>query len=374
MIEVPEHIKQLKRYKPGVSAGELKKKYGLDRVARLNSNENTSEASPRAIQSIKKATAEARWYPDGACIDIREKIAKHIGVDTKNVIVGNGSEGVISYIFNAFFAPGDELLTSNGTFVATYIWAAANNIKVWKTPLTKNHAFDLVSIFQNITSSIKAIYLANPNNPTGSMFTESEFMAFMNRVPDDILIIVDEAYHEYALKLSDEYPNTALMNFSNVITLRTFSKAYGLAGVRIGYGIAGDSLIESLMKTKLTFEPSVIAQRAGIGALDDQDFVKNVVQRNKIELQKYYRFFDDLELNYPQSYGNFVMMDLGTERNVQHVYQELLKRGVMTRPLTAYGIPNGLRVTVGRPWENEMFFQAFTEVHDLLKEGFERSK
>lgn len=373
MIKVPEHIKQLKSYKAGISAGELKKKYGLNKVARLDSNENTAQASPRAIQAMKQATADARWYPDGACTEIRRKISEHIGVDTKNVVVGNGSESVLSYIFNAFFNPGDELLTSNGTFVATYIWAAANNIKVWKTALTQNYSFDLVSIFQNITSSVKAIYLANPNNPTGSMFTESEFMAVMNRVPDDILIIVDEAYHEYALKLSDEYPNTALMNFPNVITLRTFSKAYGLAGVRIGYGIADEILIESLMKMKLTFEPSVIAQAAGIGALDDQEFVDRVVQRNKIELQKYYQLFDDLELNYPKSYGNFVMIDLGMEQNVQHVHQQLLKRGVMTRPLAAYGLPKGLRVTVGRPWENEMFFRAFMEVHDLLKEGLKRS-
>jgi histidinol-phosphate aminotransferase len=362
MIEVPDNILHLASYKPGKSVEDIKKEYGLSKVAQLSSNENTFGPSPKAVKTIMEAIESMNWYPDASCTDLREQIASKFYVSEKQVIVGNGSEGVLSYIFKAFFENGKELLTSEGTFVAVYIWAKANNIPCKKIKLKEDYSFDLDTLVNNISDKTKAIYLANPNNPTGTLFKHSELMNFLAKVPDDILVIVDEAYYEFASVLSETYPDTLASGKSNVIVLRTFSKAYGLAGVRIGYGLASEELITQLMKVKLTFEPSLLAQAGGIGAIQDDEYLDKIINNNIKGLNYFYEAFEALNLHYIKSYANFVMIALASEERVNYIHQKLMEKGILVRPLKGFGLPHCMRITVGQPDENEMFVNALKEI------------
>jgi len=362
MIEVPDNILHLASYKPGKSVEDITKEFGLSRVVRLSSNENTFGPSPKAVKTITEAIESMNWYPDASCTYLREKIASKFNVSGKQVIVGNGSEGVLSYIFKTFFEYDDELLTSEGTFVAVYIWAKANNIPCKKIKLKEDYSFDLDTLVNNITDKTKAIYLANPNNPTGTLFNHRELMNFLAKVPDDILVIVDEAYYEFAHVLSETYPDTLASGKNNVIVLRTFSKAYGLAGVRIGYGLANEELVTQLMKVKLTFEPSILAQAGGIGAIQDDEYLDKVIDNNKKGLNYFYEAFEVLNLYYIQSYANFVMIDFASEERVNYVHQKLMEKGILVRPLKGFGLPHCMRITVGQPDENEMFVNALKKI------------
>jgi len=366
MINIPENIERLKSYKPGKPLEEIIEEFGLTRTAILWNNENNLGASPKAMEAVQRTVSGSNYYPDPACRELRTAIADRVGQRMKNIIVGNGSESVFNYMLGAFFNPGDELLTSEGTFVAIYIWAQANNVPCVTVPMTSTYGFDLDAIKSYITDRTKVIYLSNPNNPTGAMITESELRSFLKDLRDDIIVVVDEAYYEYAVDLSDEYPDSTQLDFPNLITLRTFSKAYGIAGIRIGYGIGPEELIEPLMKVKLTFEPSNVAQAAGVGALSDGEFLAESVRLNSEGIEYFYREFERLGLRFFKSAGNFVMIDLETPERVQEIYSELMRRGVFVRPLTAFRLPHCLRITVGLPNENEFCVEMLEEV---LKEN-----
>lgn len=362
MINIPENIERLKSYKPGKPLEEIIEEYGLTRTAILWNNENNLGASPKAMKAVQEAVNGSNYYPDPACRELRTAIADRVGKSMENIIVGNGSESVFNYMLGAFFNPGDELLTSEGTFVAIYIWAQANNVPCITVPMTNTYGFDLDAIKRHITDRTKVIYLSNPNNPTGAMIAESELRSFLQDLRNDIIVVVDEAYYEYAVDLSEEYPDSTQLDFPNLITLRTFSKAYGIAGIRIGYGVGPEELIEPLMKVKLTFEPSNVAQAAGIGALSDDAFLAESVRLNSEGIAYFYREFERLGLKYFKSAGNFVMIDLETPERVQEIYSELKRRGVFVRPLTAFRLPHCLRITVGLPDENEFCIEMLDEV------------
>ncbi|QTN38161.1 histidinol-phosphate transaminase [Cryomorphaceae bacterium] len=362
MINIPENIEQLKSYKPGKPLEEIIQEYGLTKTAILWNNENNLGASPLAVQAMSEAATDSNYYPDPACRELRTAIAQRVGQQMENIIVGNGSESVFNYMLGAFFSPGDELLTSEGTFVAIYIWAQANNVPCKTVAMTSAYGFDLRAIQEAISDKTKVIYLSNPNNPTGAMIREDELRTFLKEIPEHILVVVDEAYFEYATSLSREYPDSTRLNHPNLITLRTFSKAYGIAGVRIGYGIGPEALIEPLMKVKLTFEPSNVAQAAGIGALKDEAFLEESVRLNQEGMTFFREAFDRLGLAHYPSTGNFVMIDFGTPEEVQRIFQALMKKGVFVRPLTAFRLPHCLRITIGLPEENEFCVEMLEEV------------
>ena len=362
MISIPENIENLKSYKPGKPISEIVRDYGLEKTAVLWNNENNLGASPKALAAVEASMKESFLYPDPACILLRTRIAEGVGRSMDEVIVGNGSESVFNYILNAFFEDDEELLTSEGTFVAIYIWAKANNVPLSLVPLTKDYGYDLEGILNQIGPKTKAIYLSNPNNPTGAMISYEELDGFMQKVPKNILVIVDEAYCEYARDLASDYPDSTRMNYDNLITLRTFSKAYGIAAIRIGYGIGPTSLIEPLMKVKLTFEPSNLAQAAGVGALEDTEFLDRTVRSNSDGMRYFTEEFGKLGLKYIPSYGNFMMIDLENAERVQDTFQSLMKKGVFVRPLPAFGLPHCLRITIGTQEENEMCVAALKEI------------
>ena len=283
------------------------------RVAKLASNENPLGASPKAIEAMTRALTGLNLYPNGG-LDLREVLAREYDVKVDNVIAGSGSEGIMSNIIRAFLCDDDEVLTTDAAFIGFQVLAKSRGVKYRTVPYDNWH-YDLPALAAQINQNTKIIYLANPNNPTGTIFTRHQFDEFYKHVPERVLIILDEAYFEYA-KDNPRYPDSMHYRYDNVITLRTFSKIYGLAGVRIGYGFAHEELIRNLLKVKLPFEPSTPAQAAGIGALADKEFLHRSLELNARGLRYLTEGLQDLGMTVVPSQANFVMtvLDYGAGR------------------------------------------------------------
>ena len=360
---VPQNIQELQPYKPGKPIEDVKREFGLDKVIKLASNENPLGVSPQAMQAMISTLHGLNRYPDAASRDLRLKLAEMFNVKMENVITGSGSEGILSDIMRTFLFDDEEVITSEGTFTGFYIVAKSRGIKLITVPL-KNYTFDLDAIADQINNKTKIIYLVNPNNPTGTWFPKSEFDNFIKKVPGNVLVIMDEAYYEF-VRHKDDYPDSMFYRYDNVISLRTFSKAYGLAGIRIGYGFAHEELISNLIKVKVTFAPSAPAQAAGLAALNDTQFLDYYLELNRKGKYFFYRLFEELGIEYAKSDTNFVMTVWESEERAAFIAHELLKRGVIVRPLNAFRLPNCIRVTMGLPYENEVFAEKLKEVIKL---------
>src|SRR5271165_6243014 len=282
MALVPPYIESLRPYEAGRGIDEVKREYGLTDVAKLASNENPLGSSPQAVRQIMRHMEGLNLYTNGG-LDLRRVLAQKFGVKTENVIAGSGSEGIMSNIIRTFLCDEDEVLTTEAAFIGFQVLAKSRGVKYRTVPYRDWH-YDLPALAGAITERTKIVYLANPNNPTGAIFSKREFDEFYKHVPERVLIILDEAYFEYAQD-HPRYPDSMHYRYDNVITLRTFSKVYGLAGLRIGYGFAHEDLIANLLKVKLPFEPSGLAQIAGIAALDDKEFVERALELNSRELR-----------------------------------------------------------------------------------------
>ena len=359
MSLVPPYIESLEPYKPGKPIDEVKRELGLTNVIKLASNENPLGASPMAIREMKKHLNELHLYPNGG-YDLRAVLAQMYNLKIDNVIVGSGSEGIMSNIIRTFLCDEDEVLTTEAAFIGFQVLARSRGVKYRAVPYN-NWRYDLPELAKNINNHTKIVYLANPNNPTGTIFTKKEFDEFYIRVPERVLIILDEAYFEYA-KNNPLYPDSMQYRYDNVITLRSFSKIYGLAGIRIGYGFAHDELIRNLLKVKLPFEPSTLAQAAGIAALQDTTFLQRSLDSNVRGMKFLTNTFKELDLHDVPSEANFIMVVRESEDDVNHLFQELLKEGVIVRPLKAFGLPHCIRITIGSEEENELFITKFKKV------------
>lgn len=357
---VPDFLEGLVPYQAGKPIAEVQREYGVDRVIKLASNENPLGSSPRALAAVQEALTQASRYPDAAARDLRGVLAEKYRLSTENVIVGNGSEGIMACIVRAFLHGEDEVITARGTFMGFTVLCRTRGIEPILVPLD-NYTFDLEAMADRITERTKLIYLCNPNNPTGTMFTRDQFDRFMDRVPERCLVILDEAYFEFAKHRLD-FPDSMDYRHDNVITLRTFSKAYGLAGFRVGYGFGHDHLIRHLWKVKLPFEPAVLGQRAGIAALADDEFLEKTVRLTREGLEFFYGRLKELGLSHVESLANFVLVQLESKEQVTEVFGELLKKGIIVRPLTQYSMADCIRITVGLPDENEACLQALKEV------------
>lgn len=360
---VPSYIESLEPYKPGKPSAELRRELGIERVVKLASNENPLGPSPLALTEMQKHIGDLHLYPNGG-LDLREVLAERFDLSPRNVIAGSGSEGIMSNIIRTFLCDDDEVLTSEGTFIGFYVLARSRGIKMTTIPLRDYH-YDLPAIAAAINAHTKIIYLANPNNPTGTIFTKTEFDHFMKSVPPHVLIILDEAYFEYA-KDNPKYPDSMHYRYDNVITLRTFSKVYGLAGIRIGYGFAHEALIANLLKVKLPFEPSSLAQAAGIGALKDTSFLHRTLEVNAEGLRILVPGIQDLGYTVVPTDANFLMIPLENESEVDNMYQDLLHRGIIVRPLKGFGLPHCLRVSVGARDENIEFLAALRSIETAV--------
>jgi len=360
---VPPYIESLEPYRPGKPIAELQKELGLTSVVKLASNENPLGPSPFAREALCRHVAELHRYPNGG-LDLRELLASKFNVKVGNVIAGSGSEGIMSSIIRTFLCDDDEVLTSEGTFVGFYVLARSRGIRLVQVPL-RDYRFDLEAVARAITERTKIIYLANPNNPTGTIFTTREFDAFMKSVSSRVLIILDEAYFEYARE-NPRYPDSMQYRYDNVITLRTFSKIYGLAGIRIGYGFAHDLLISNLLKVKLPFEPSTLAQAAGIAALEDSEFLHRSLMVNAAGRRQLTAALEELGLHPVPSDANFLMVPCESEGVALCIYEALLHHGVIIRPLRAFGLPHCLRITIGTREQNLVLINAMRAVLETL--------
>lgn len=358
---IPEHIRQLKPYKAGRTIDEVKEEFGLESVVKLASNENPLGPPESAVKAAIEMLAEGHRYPDPAARALRKELASRYDLSMDNIIVGAGSEGILSSIVRVFLEQGDEVLTADAAFLGFPILCRTRGVEPTMIPLNSEYRFDLGRIADAITDNTKLIYLCNPNNPTGTIFTKEEFDIFMERVPEHTLVIQDEAYCEFAA-INPEFPDSMDYRYDNVITLRTFSKAYGLAGFRVGYGFGHQELIEALWKVKLPFEPSGPAQAAALAALDDPEYLVRALTVNQQGKDYMYRELRRLRVPTFESYTNFLMMKFESQEQVQFLFLELQKRGVITRPLVQAGLPDCLRVSIGLPEENHRFISALEEI------------
>ncbi len=357
---VPSYIESLRPYEAGRSIESVRREYGLERIAKLASNENPLGASPKAIEGMRRALDALHLYPNGG-LDLRTVLAEEFELKVENVVAGSGSEGIMSNIIRAFLCDEDEVLTTEAAFIGFQVLAKSRGVKYRTVPYRDWH-YDLPALAAAINENTKIIYLANPNNPTGTIFTKHQFDEFYKHVPERVLIILDEAYFEYA-KDNPKYPDSMHYRYDNVITLRTFSKIYGLAGVRIGYGFAHEELIRNLLKVKLPFEPSTVAQAAGIAALADKEFLHRSLELNARGLRYLTAALEELGLTVVPSQANFVMTVLPGEQDAQQVFEELLAQGVVVRPLKAFGLPNCLRISTGTDEDNQLCAAALRRSH-----------
>lgn len=365
MALVPKHIEELQPYNPGRPIEDVMQEFGLKRVIKLASNENPLGVSPQSIQAMIGSINQIHRYPDIAGKILRAKLSEINNIKPENIITGHGSEAIMSVIIRTFLHDDDDVLTSEGTFVGFYVIVKARGVNMILVPL-KNYRFDLEAIANAITPKTKIIYLVNPNNPTGNIFTKQEFEEFHKKVSPDTLIILDEAYFEFVKGHSD-YPDSLDYRFDNVITLRTFSKAYGLAGIRLGYGFAHEELIKNLYKVRLPFEPGVPSQMAGVAALTDYQFLDYYLELNRRGKEFIYHLYDDLGIAYIQSDANFIMSIHESKESVDKICNRMLEKGVIIRGLSAFGLPKCIRVTIGLQEENVIFAEKLKETLLELK-------
>ena len=360
MSLVPRHIQDLESYKPGLNIAEVQKEFGLDQIIKLASNENPMGPSPKALEAVQKTLHDNFRYPDAAALLLREKLAEKFSLNIKNVTVGAGSEGVMSAIMRTFLRVGDEIIAADNSFIGFRVLANASGIRTNWVPLN-HYCHDLPAMTEYINNYTKIIYLANPDNPTGTYFTVKEFDTFMSQVPDRVLVILDEAYFEYAEHLKD-YPDSMHYRYDNVITLRTFSKAHGLAGFRAGYGFAHENLIKNLMKVKLPFEPSWPAQVAAMAALDDVSYIKQTVSLCHKEMKRLMVVFQEMGIEIIPSAANFLTLIFEDEQEAASFSKAILQRGVILRHLSGWGHKDCIRITVGTEEENRYFLQQLSSI------------
>jgi histidinol-phosphate aminotransferase len=372
MIKIPRHIQTLQPYKAGKPIEELAREKGIKKIVKLASNENPLGPSPKAIETIKQSLNELHRYTNPSAYKLVNAIAKKYNLKAEQIVTGSGSDSLLQYIVTAFSDDDDGILTSEGTFIGWYVNVNKYGRKSVLVPL-KNYHFDLDRIAGQITLKTKIIYLANPNNPTGTMFTKNEFNSFLEKVPDNILIVLDEAYTVYA-ESNPDYPNgleylkNPLDKNDNLIVLRTLSKAYGLAGLRIGFAAGPEALIRELYKVKLPFEPNHLAQEAAITAFDDDEFLKKTVELNAASLKKMKQKFDQLGIKQIPSSANFILMVFPSEEFAFNFNEECLNRGLILRYIKPFGIPNGVRINSGTEEETDFALGVISVVYKLLVE------
>lgn len=359
---LPKNIKNLSPYVAGKTIEEVQEQYHPEQISKLASNENRLGCSPTVKQAIDRAFSEIQNYPDPIARKLRATIAEKNNVHPDNVFVAGGSESIIAILCRTFFRDNENALTADATFVGFFVQMGIRGVELKTLPITDDYTYDLEAIAAAVNDETKMIYIANPNNPTGTYITQNEFEHFIEKIPDDILVVMDEAYYEFAEEVKD-YPHALDYELPNVLSLRTFSKAYGLAGFRIGYAIGHETLINNMLKTKLTFEPTALAQAAAMAALEDQAFLNQTVEMVNKSKQRLYRFFDEHNVTYVPSVSNSVLMVHQTEEKATNFTQQMLEEGVILRQTNAFGLPNCVRITVGTDEEMQHFEESFNKLN-----------
>ena len=352
-------LDKINPYKPGKPIEEVRRELGLEKVIKLASNENPMGPSEKVKRAIAEAAESVNRYPDGGCFYLRKALSKRLSVAEDDLVFGNGSDEIIILALNAFLEPGEEVVVADPTFLIYNIASMVKGAKVRAVPL-KDYRYDLDAMLRAVTDRTKVVFIANPDNPTGSYATDKELSGFIEKVPSGVIVFLDEAYYEYAR--GGDYPETQPLigrKDKSVVIARTFSKAYGLAGLRVGYGMARADIIETLNKVREPFNVNSLAQAAALTALDDEEYVERSVNLVKKEKKKFYDIFGDMGLKALPSRANFILVDTG--RDSAKIYEYLLKKGVIVREMSAWGLKGFIRVNIGLPEENSIFFDTFRE-------------
>ena len=360
--QVPEYIRTLIPYEPGKPIEEVEREYGIANSIKLASNENPLGPSPKAMAAIRAKLDQLHLYPDGDCFYLKREVARKLGVAPENLIFGNGSNEIIELAVRTLMRPGDEAVMAEQAFVVYPLIVQAVGGKKKAVPL-RNFTHDLAAIGAAITPETRVVFLANPNNPTGTIFRRDEWERFLGKVSRDRLLIVDEAYFEYVQ--DPAYPDSLRYHAEDraILTLRTFSKLYGLAGLRIGYGVGPKQLIDMMHRVRQPFNVNAAAQWAALAALDDVDHVKRSLEVNRLGIEYLQREFTRLGLEFVPSHANFILVRVGKG---QEVFEQLLSQGVIVRPMAGYQFPEHVRVTVGTMAENRRFIDALEKTIKTL--------
>ncbi|HEY7715666.1 MAG TPA: histidinol-phosphate transaminase [Candidatus Binatia bacterium] len=358
LVEVPQYIRSLIPYEPGKPIEEVEREYGIAHSVKLASNENPLGPSPKALTAIREKLAQLNLYPDGDCYYLKQGLSRKLGVAPEQVIFGNGSNEIIELAARTFMRPGDEAVMAEQAFVVYQLIVQAVGGHSRAVPL-KNFTHDLAAIAGAISPRTRLVFLANPNNPTGTIFQRGEWEHFLASVSRDVLVIVDEAYFEYVK--DPEYPDSLRYHSDDrpILTLRTFSKLYGLAGLRIGYGIGSTELVSLMQRVRQPFNVNAAAQWGALAALDDEEHVERSLDVNRQGLAYLQGEFRRLGLSFVPSHANFILVHVGKG---QEVFQQLLKQGVIVRPMAGYRFPEHVRITVGTMDENRKLIVALENV------------
>ncbi len=352
-------VQSLTPYQPGKPMSELERELGLSNIVKLASNENPLGPGAMAQQAMQTALADVALYPDGNGFALKQAISRKLDVDMARLTLGNGSNDVLDLIARAYLGPGREAVFSQYAF-AVYPLSTTAVGGICKVAPAKDYAHDLGAMADLIGPDTRVVFIANPNNPTGTWLTEAALDAFIAEVPNDVLVVVDEAYFEYVEE--EQYPNTVqwIERYPNLIVTRTFSKAHALAGLRIGYGLSHPDVADMLNRVRQPFNANLIALAAAEASLADQAHLQKTVELNRVQRQSLSEGITALGLGFIPSVGNFLSVDMGREAG--SIDQALLQEGVIVRPLANYGMPNHLRITVGLADQNARLLTALRKV------------
>lgn len=356
---VRSSVLNVKPYVAGKPIEETKRQLGLKQVIKLASNENPLGPSPKAVSAIKKCLSGINRYPDAQGFYLKKRLAKYFSLEPENFIIGNGSDELIDVLIKTFVEPDENIITADTTFLEYEIIAQVNDRKIRKAPL-RYFKYDLGAILRLVDKKTKLIFIANPNNPTGTYVTKYEVADFLDALPETVVVVFDEAYDAFIDV--DDYPDSLsyLRRKKKVITLKTFSKSYGLAGLRLGYAIAERELISYMERVRQPFNVNLLAQAGGLAALDDKDFLKRTRRLVLKEKDFIYRELSRMGLGYLPSVANFILIDTG--KDGLEVFKAMLKFGVIVRDMKQYGLKDFIRVTIGTQKENERFIRVLRKV------------
>jgi len=360
VVHINKGLENITSYVSGKPRDEVEKTYKVKKAVKMNSNENPMGVSPAAVRYAKKILNTANQYPESSNRLLREKIAERFSMKPENVFVGNGADEIIYYIAMSYLNDGDEVVIPEVTFPIYEIACRIMRAKIIRSAM-RGFEIDLESMLEKINKKTRLAFLCNPNNPTGHALLDEQVYRFLEKVPSNVLLVMDEAYADFADP--DTFPDTIsrLKNGqNNMIVIKTLSKAYGLAGFRVGYGIASRDIIEIMNRIKLPFNISLISQYAAQGALQDHDFLNKTLDTTKNGRKLIYQGLKKLGLSFVESSTNFILVDTG--RNGDKVTEELMKRGVIVRSAANYGYPTCFRVTVGTSAQNRKFLKAMEEI------------
>jgi len=365
MALVSPEVARLRPYEPGKPIDEVRRELGVDDPVKLASNENAWGVSPRAVEAIAKAAEELHLYPDGGCFYLRREVSEFLGVAPGQLVFGNGSNELIDMLVKTFVQPGQNVVTSAVSFVAYKLCTLGAARELREAPLGADMGFDLDALLERVDTNTRLIFIANPNNPTGTCLGAAALDRFVAAVDercadDPPILVMDEAYIEYQSR--DDYPDSLALvaRRPRTVALRTFSKAYGLAGARCGYAVTSPELVDLLERTRQPFNVNVLAQEGARAALADQEHVRRCVGETLVERQRVHAALEELGFGVVPSHTNFLLVDF--HRDAAALHQTLMRRGVICRPMGPYGLKSHLRVTIGLPKENDRFLAAVSEL------------